>query len=116
MPINYYIFSVYCFVLHRNRGCADTPECDHHFHVHRADAECCELVAGGIFKNASFEAMLQLNANSRNRWTVICIFYHGGGGGGSKCGTGNHCNDVPEYPFSGCEFLKQVETLISDRS
>jgi multisubunit Na+/H+ antiporter MnhC subunit len=34
------------------------------------------------------------NITGGNRWTVVCILYHGGSRSRSKCRTGHHCNDV----------------------
>ena len=111
MPINYYIFlsiALFCIgimgVLTRRNAIIIFM--------------CIELMLNAVnLLLVAFSKMHHLNGSGtgnaacRNRWAVICIFYHGGGCGGSKCGSGHYCDDVPEYSFGGYEFFEQVETL-----
>ena len=53
MPDKLLHISVDRFICDRDRGSAYTPQCHYYFYVHRINAECSELVAGCIFKNAS---------------------------------------------------------------
>ena len=111
MPINYYIFlSIALFVI----GIVGV--------LTRRNAiiifMCIELMLNAVnLLLVAFSKMHHLanageRCNCRNRWAIICFFYYGGGGSGSECRAGDHCNDVQEYSFGGCELFEQVKTLI----
>ena len=110
MPIDYYIFlsiALFCIgivgVLTRRNAIIIFM--------------CIELMLNAVnLLLVAFSKMHHLknaavNAISRKRRTIICVFYYGSSGSRSKCWAGDHCNDVQEYSFGGCKLFEQVKTL-----
>ncbi len=98
MPINYYIFlSVALFCI----GVAGV--------LTRRNAiiifMCIELMLNAVnlllvaFSKMHHLSGKAMNPNAGIDGPDICFFYYGGCCSRGKCGTGDHCDDVPEHPF-----------------